>query len=233
MFKRIAFVTLLFTTCLPAYAETLNYNVVEFSETAGIEVVRDTASAQLRVHEEGVSREVVSANFIKKLDSVTRKAMGNSFKTKLINRSASPRYEFSDKGNRTQTGWEEEALLQVESQNFDAINQLIADTQQDAHLESLVFSVSKQNRQDAVDEVSKSALRRFKDRAAALTKEMGFRNYKIVHLDFGRIGHRTVNSSAAMMRAAPEGAMASPAVPAQNVPGTEEVSITVHGTIQM
>ncbi|MCS4534748.1 SIMPL domain-containing protein [Neisseria montereyensis] len=233
MFKPIALVTLLLTASIPTYAETLNYNVVEFSESAGIEVVRDTASARLRVHEEGVNREAVSANFIKKLDSVTRKATASPFKTELISRSASPRYEFSDKGNRTQTGWEEEALLQVESQNFEAINQLIADTQQDANLESLVFSVSKQNRQDAVDEVSRSALRRFKDRAAALTKEMGFRSYKIVHLDFGQIGNRTVNNGMAMMRAAPAGAMASPSVPEQTVPGTEEVSVTVHGTIQM
>lgn len=234
MLKPVALFAALLAAALPVSAETLHYNVVEFSESASIEVLRDTAIARLRVHEEGKNQEEVSANFIKKLNHVTRKATSNEFKTELLHRSASPRYEFSDKGKQTQTGWEEQAVLQVESKNFEAVNKLIAETRSEANLDSLTFKVSKQSREDTVDEVSKAALKRFRDRADSLTKNMGFRNYKIVRLDFGQIGNRSVSSAPAqVMRAKAMSAEAAPAVPEQTAPGTEEISITVRGTIQM
>lgn len=232
MLKPIALFAALSAAVLPVSAETLHYNVVEFSESASIEVLRDTATARLLVHEEGKNQEEVSANFIKKLNHVTRKAASNEFKTELLHRSTSPRYEFSDKGKRTQTGWEEQAVLQVESKNFEAVNKLVADTRGEANLESLTFRVSKQSREDTVDEVSKAALKRFRDRAASLTKNMGFRNYKIVRLDFGQIGNRSVGASPAMMRSKAMDAEAAH-IPEQTTPGTEEISITVRGTIQM
>lgn len=233
MFKHIALSAALSAAVLPVCAETLHYNVVEFSEGASIEVLRDTATARLRVHEEGKNQEEVSANFIKKLNHVTRKATSNEFKTELLHRSASPRYEFSDKGKRTQTGWEEQAVLQVESKNFDAVNKLIAETRSEADLESLSFRVSKQSREDTVDAVSKAALKRFRERAAMLAKDMGFRNYKIVRLDFGQIGNRSVDSAPVRMMRAKAASDEAASVPDQTAPGTEEISITVRGTIQM
>lgn len=233
LLKPVALLSALIGTALPVSAETLHYNVVEFSESASVELLRDTMTAHLRVYEEGRNRETVSGNFVKKLNNVTRKATASPFKSELLHRSASPRYEYDSKGRRTQTGWEEQAVVQVESRNFEALNKLIAESQSDANLESLTFKVSKQNRQDALDEVSKAALARFKDRAASLTKAMGFRNYKIVRLNFGQIGNRPINNGAQMMRAAKASAAESAPVPEHTGPGTEEVSITVHGTIQM
>ena len=151
----------------------------------------------------------------------------------MLHRSASPRYEFSDKGKRTQTGWEEQAVLQVESKNFDAVNKLIAETRSEADLESLSFRVSKQSREDTVDTVSKAALKRFRERAAMLAKDMGFRNYKIVRLDFGQIGNRSVDSAPVHMMREKAASDEAASVPEQTAPGTEEISITVRGTIQM
>ncbi|QNT59596.1 hypothetical protein AABM17_2590 [Neisseria musculi] len=237
LLKPVALLTLMLGAALPASAETLHYNVVEFSESASVELLRDTMTVNLRVHEEGRSRETVSGNFVKKLNNVTRKASAAPFKSELLHRSASPRYEYDSKGKRTQTGWEEQAVVQVESKNFEALNKLVAESRSDADLESLTFKVSKQNRQDALDEVSQAALARFKDRAAALAKAMGFRNYKIVRLNFGQIGSRPIDSGTpVMMRAAKAAAVSDEAaapVPEHTSPGTEEVSITVRGTIQM
>lgn len=231
--KPVALLTVLFGTALPVSAETLHYNVVEFSESASVELLRDTMTARLHVHEEGRNRETVSGNFVKKLNNVTRKASASPFKYELLHRSASPRYEYEGKGKkRTLAGWEEQAVVQVESKNFEALNKLIAESRSDADLESLTFKVSKQSRQDALDEVSKAALNRFKDRAASLTKAMGFRNYKIVRLNFGQIGNRQADNGVQMMRSAKVAAESAP-VPEHTSPGTEEVGITVRGTIQM
>lgn len=233
LLKPAALIPFLLGAALPAAAEPLNYNVVEFSESASVELLRDTMSARLLIHEEGRSRETVSGNFVKKLNNVTRKTSASPFKSELLHRSASPRHEYDAKGKRTQTIWEEQALIQVESKNFEALNKLIAESKNDAGLESLTFKVSKQNRQDALDEVSKAALARFKDRAASLTKAMGFRNYKIVRLDFGQIGNRSADNGAAVMSPAKAVSADTESVPEHTAPGTEEVSITVRGTIQM
>ena len=66
-----------------------------------------------------------------------------------------------------------------------------------------------------------------------LAKDMGFRNYKIVRLDFGQIGNRSVDSAPVRMMRAKAASDEAASVPDQTAPGTEEISITVRGTIQM
>ncbi|MCP6390430.1 SIMPL domain-containing protein, partial [Klebsiella pneumoniae] len=92
-------------------------------------------------------------------------------------------------GKRIQTGWEEVASFKVEGKDFDAINRLIDETLQSATLNRIGFSISKEKREAAVDQVSKAAILRFKDRAQDLAKTLGFSNYKIVKLNLGHIGN--------------------------------------------
>lgn len=71
-------------------AEALNYNIVEFSESAGIEVAQDTMSARFQVAAEGRDKNAVNAEFVKKFNNFTRKSKNGSFKTELVSRSAMP-----------------------------------------------------------------------------------------------------------------------------------------------
>lgn len=228
----------LLCTALPfAHAERLHYNIIEFAETAGVEIKRDTMTVQMRIFAEGKNREEVSREFVRKYDSVSKRAQQAGFKTELLYRNASPRYQYKN-GKSTQIGWEESAALQIESRDFDALNRLIAESTRDAALENVSFSVSQRQRQAAVDEVSKTALRRFRQRADVLAAELGKKGYKIVRLNFGHIGHNTGQPAAARMReaAAEVASLAKAAdVPAPETtqPGTEEVSITVQGSIQL
>ncbi len=222
---------------LPATAETLNYNIVEFSESAGMEVARDTMTVRFQVRAEGKERNTVSTDFTQKFNAFNRKAQQKAFKTELLNRSAIPRYQYNN-GKRTQTGWVESADFKVESQDFTALNRLIAETQNEASVEYTSFSVSKAKREAAIDEVSKAAISRFKDRAQTLAGTLGFSNYKIVKLNLGHIGSRTISEGYAMaemkmVRASPIAAgMGEDAIDTAS-PGVEEISITVDGSIQM
>ncbi|WP_373740097.1 SIMPL domain-containing protein [Neisseria sp.] len=230
----------LLCTVLPfAHAERLNYNVIEFAETAGVEIKRDTMTVQMRIFAEGKKREDVSREFVRKYDSVSKRAQQAGFKTELLYRNASPRYEYKN-GKDIKNGWEESATLQIESRDFEALNRLIADSTRDASLENMSFSISQQQRQAAVDEVSKTALRRFRQRADVLAAELGKKGYKIVRLNFGHIGHNTTQPAAARMRSAAAAAEVASLAKAADVPtpettqpGTEEVSITVQGSIQL
>lgn len=218
-----------------AVAEPLNYNIVEFAESASLEIPRDTMSVFLRVHEEGRNRNAVNTAFMKKFNSLNRKAAtGSGFKTELLFRRAFPRYEYTN-NKREQSGWEEEALVKVTGKNFDALNKLIASVQNEASLDNIKFSVSKEKREDAVDRASKAALLRFKDRASTLTKIMGFNHYKIVRIDLGQIGNRSAQETEPMMMRSAKSAMAEDvsALPETASPGMEEISITVRGSIQM
>ncbi|STZ76518.1 SIMPL domain-containing protein [Bergeriella denitrificans] len=228
----------LLLAALPVAAEPLNYNVVEFSESAVTEVARDTMTARFQVTAEGKDRTAVNAAFTRKFNAFSRKAQGKPFQTELTGRSANPRYQYNN-GKRTQTGWIETAEFKVESQDFAALNRLIAETQNDANLEHSSFSVSKAKREAAIDEVSKAALLRFKDRAQSLAGTLGFSGYKIVKLNLGHIGSRTIGYDSYQMkmsRAAPmmaSAGMAADAEAAPVLPGSEEISITVEGAIQM
>ena len=233
---------LVLATALPAAAETdtLHYNMIEFAESANLEITRDTMTAYFSIASEGKDRATVNKAFQKKFNDFNKAVQNNKLQTEILNRSASPRYEYNNNGKRIQTGWEEEAVFKVENKDFDAINRLIDETLQTATLNRIGFSISKEKREAAVDQVSKAAILRFKDRAQDLAKTLGFSNYKIVKLNLGHIGNRSIDNGfarAKMMNV--EAAMFKRSASDENnaiqapSPGSEEISITVNGSVQM
>ena len=88
-----------------------------------------------------------------------------------------------------------------------------------------------------MDELSRTALHRFRERAADLGKAMGFSGYKIVRLRIYESG----SPSAVMAKsfaegryaAVPEALSVSPAPDLPVSPGSEEIRVTVSGSIQM
>ena len=239
---RAILAALILATALPAAAETdtLHYNMIEFAESANLEITRDTMTAYFSIASEDKDRATVNKAFQKKFNDFNKAVQNNKLQTEILNRSASPRYEYNNNGKRIQTGWEEEAVFKVESKDFDAINRLIDETLQTATLNRIGFSISKEKREAAVDQVSKAAILRFKDRAQDLAKTLGFSNYKIVKLNLGHIGNRSIDNGfarAKMMNA--EAAMFKRSASDENnaiqasSPGSEEISITVNGLVQM
>jgi len=220
---RPALTALLLAASLPVAAESLNYNIVEFSESANMEVPRDTMTAHFSINAEGKDRQAVNQVFMKKFNQFNKISQNSKFK--------------AANGKRTQTGWEEHAYFKVESKDFEALNRLIADSINIAVLESSSFSVSKEKREETVDQLSKAVILRFKDRAQNLTQTLGFSSYKIVKLNLGHIGNRQVGGDfahAKMLRAIPAAEVAAgieDGVPAS--PGSEEISLTVNGSVQM
>ena len=235
---------LVLTTALPATAETdtLHYNIVEFAESANLEITRDTMTAYFSIASEGKDRATVNKAFQKKFNDFNKALQNNKLQTEILNRSASPHYEYNNNGKRIQTGWEEEAVFKVENKDFDAINRLIDETLQTATFNRIGFSISKEKREAAVDQVSKAAILRFKDRAQDLAKTLGFSNYKIVKLNLGHIGNRSIDDrlgfARTKMMSAESAIVRSSASDENNAiqapsPGSEEISITVNGLVQM
>ncbi len=69
---RPALIALLLAASLPVAAESLNYNIVEFSESANMEVPRDTMTAYFSINAEGKDRQAVNQAFMKKFNQFTK-----------------------------------------------------------------------------------------------------------------------------------------------------------------
>ena len=106
---RPALIALLLAASLPVAAESLNYNIVEFSESANMEVQRDTMTAHFSINAESKDRQAVNQAFMKKFNQFNKISQNSKFKAELMERNASPRYQYTN-GKRTQTGWRSRAF---------------------------------------------------------------------------------------------------------------------------
>ena len=87
---------LVLATALPVSAETdtLHYNMVEFAESANLEITRDTMTAHFSINAEGKDRATVNKAFQKKFNDFNKAVQNNKLQTEILNRSTSPRYEY-------------------------------------------------------------------------------------------------------------------------------------------
>ena len=234
MFKKLALLAIL-GLAAPAMAEELHYNVVEFSESAGVRVPNDTMSVTLRVVESGASREAVSNKVTKRVNAVLARAKGNqAFEVESGSRSVYPEYDEKRVGIK---GWTDSADILVKSTDFAALSKLVADSQQDAMLGDVSFSVSPKKYAAAVDEASEQALRSFRTRAQKVGRTLGFSNYKIVRVEL----HQSFENGdeGAMAEAMPAMGMMrrakamDAAVPMDLNAGMRTVRQTIRGSVQM
>ena len=85
------------TAAAPAVAEPLNYNVIEFAESASAEVQQDTMIIGLEVNQEGRDRAEVNRAFMQKYYKPTRHISANKvLKSELHGRRANPLYQYKN-----------------------------------------------------------------------------------------------------------------------------------------
>ncbi|MDO4657466.1 SIMPL domain-containing protein [Kingella sp. (in: b-proteobacteria)] len=232
MFKRCVLLVIL-AWAAPAMAEDLHYNVVAFSESASVRVPNDTMSVTLRVVESGAARETVSNKVTKRVNAVLARAKGNrAFEVESGSRSVYPEYDAKRTGIK---GWTDSAEIFVKSTDFAALSKLVADSQQDAMLGDVSFSVSPKKYAAAVDEASEQALRSFRAQALNVSKTLGFSGYKIVRVELNQSFENGDNGAEVMPMAASfaRSAKAMEAVPMDMNAGVRTVRQTAHGSVQM
>ncbi len=224
-------ITALLAAAWPAAAEGLNYNVVSFSESATVVVPNDLMDVRLMVREEGGDRQAVSNAVTRKLNALNaRIRSAGAMESELVHRSASPRYDSRGKIS----GWSDQAYVRVQSKDFQALNKLIAQSQQEAALQGVSFRISSEKRSEVVNELSREALKNFQARAKVVSNTLGFSGYKIVNLNLDN-SFRSYAQGATMMKAMRADMAMEAAAPEMvtDNPGSEEITQTVSGSIQM
>lgn len=165
--------------CTMANAESLNYNVLSFDESASVRVENDTMNATLSINETGKSRQEVSNIVTRRLNAVlARAAKQKDFEVKTESRQTYPEYD----DRRQIKSWSDSASINISSQNIAALNQFIADNQQEAAIQGISFSVSPAKHAQAVEQASTKVLHNFQQRAKNMSHALGFSNYKIVNI---------------------------------------------------
>ena len=169
---------------LPTWAEELHYNVLEFNESASVTVPNDTMTVTLRVQANGKSRGEVANLVTHRVNAILARTKNNkAFEVSSDNRSTYP--EYNDK--RAIVGWTDIADIRISSMDLEALSQLVADSQKEAAVENISFSVSPKKYAAAVEEASNQALKSFKQRADNVSKTLGFSNgYKIVKIQLNQ-----------------------------------------------
>lgn len=167
---------------LTAHADnhTLHYNILEFQERANVSVPNDTMHMTLVVQEQHANRQTATQNASRKLQTLQNKLKKYSqLKVEIGNRSVYPQHN-----NKNQiTHWQDTVSLNVKSTDFEAMSQIIAESEKEAMLRGVSFSVSPEKRAKAVEQASEQALNAIKQRAEFISKKLGFSGYNLVKVE--------------------------------------------------
>lgn len=223
---------------LPAAAadnETLHYNLVNFRESVSITVANDTLNVSFNISEKAKNRQQAAQAVTRRLNALLARIKANrAFESETTNRQSYPEYD--DKGRVN--GWRDSAEVHVTSQDFAALMRLIADSEQDAAVTRMYYSVSPKKRAAAIEEASQKVLQTFQQRAQGLSRSLGFSGYKIVRLDlnssFENIAEERAYAAAPMAMMMGASVRAKSAANAMdNNPGKQQIHQSINASVQM
>lgn len=128
-------------------------------------------------------------------------------------------------------GWRGRAELSVESKDFKAAGELIANLQENLQLQGLNFVVSEETRQATEKALTIEAIEAFRKKADIVRLAWGAKGYQLVQMNVGSSGGGPIyRPQMAMMMKAAEAAD----MPPQDMAGGESrLSIAVNGTVQL
>lgn len=126
------------------------------------------------------------------------------------------------------TGWRVRQELQLKSQDFARLTELLGKLQERLQIVRMGFSPTAETRRQYENELITEAMQAFKERVAVIQQSMGNSDYRIIELHVGAGG-----SSPPIRMMAAEASTLSMARSAPVVEGgTSEVTVTVSGSVQ-
>ena len=132
------------TGAFAAPAESMNYNIVNLSAEASREISNDEMHAVLYI-EKSNKQPAELATQINQLMSQAI-ATARKYPTVKIETGTQSTYPIYDNDNRKLKEWRGRAQIRLESKDFKAASQLIAELQQNFQTESINFKVSDEKR---------------------------------------------------------------------------------------
>ena len=207
--------------------DTLNYNMVNLSAEASRQISNDEMHAALYIEKSNKDPALLAAEFNRLMSQALNTA--KKYPTVKVETGNQNTYPVYDNDNRKLKEWRGRAQLRLESTDFKAASQLIAELQQTFQTESINFTVSDKNRQKVENELMIEASKSFQQRAQSLANAWNKSGYQLVnvHLNTNSYSQQSVPRMA-MMKASSADAMPEQEMAA----GESKMTVTANGSIQ-
>lgn len=226
-FSALALLGALSSAAFAAPEETLNYNVVNISAEASRDISNDLMNANLFVEKSNKQPAELAAQINQLMTQVINTA--KKYPTVKIETGSQHTYPVYDNDNRKLREWRARAQVRIESTDFKAASQLIAELQQNFQTESINFTVSEAKRKKVENELMLEASKNFQQRAQSLAQAWNKPGYQLVNLN--------INTNNSGYPPVPRMAMAksayAEAVPEQEMAaGESKMTVNANGSIQ-
>lgn len=204
---------------------------LSFAAGASVEVPKDLLTVSLQAVRDGGDAATVQAGLKQVLDAALtearRQADGQAMSVRTDGFSISPRYGRDGKPN----GWAGSAGLTLEGRDIARVA-ATAGRLQGLNIVGTGYSISRETRERHEAELTAQAIRRFRERAAAMAQQFGYGGYVLrevsVHTSDGDPGGRPP-----MVMMARAQAMAAEAAPLPTEGGKGLLSATVQGSVTL
>ena len=206
-----------------AWCDDIHYNQVSLTVNAKEQVKNDLLTTTLYTQHEGNDPAVLAS----KVNADMNWALEIAGKVSNVDHQT---LSYSSKPIYTKshiTGWRVRQSLLLKSADNTGLSQLIGKLQSRLAVQSVSYQISDTLRKQAENKLITGALKNFEERARLVAKQLNRTSYKLVKLD--------INTGSPIQPRAYMSAMATredAAVPRLE-PGTQEVTITIHGTIAL
>lgn len=131
--------------------------------------------------------------------------------------------------NQRLTGWRVRQSMQLESRHIEDLSELLGNLQQLLAIESMRYTISPAQRKQAEEGLITRAIEQFTRRANNVARQLGRKEYRLVNLDINT-GGQPVRP---MMERAFSAATGGKAVAPHIEPGTQTLSVSATGTIEL
>ncbi len=219
----LPFTLLLFSAT--SLAEDLNYNQISLQATASQEVTNDLLTTVLTVQENGANPTQLSQRVNTRMTQILGIAkQSTDVKSHTTSYNTQPMYK-----NNKINGWQVRQQIKLVSQNIKQLTDLIAKLNKLAHVQSMSFGISDKLSATTKEKLTKAAIKKFRTKAQVITEQFDKSTYQLIHASIDANAQHYRNQPMRMERMAMSDAAVAPAVSA----GTNKITVTVNGSIEL
>lgn len=217
----------LLSTAQPLFAEesTRHYDQVRLDTYASMEVENDIQIAVLYAQKEGSDPGLLSDQVNQLISkAVQQTKQQKNIKVTTQSYQTTPRYH-----QQKLTGWRVRQSIRLESQDSQAMSNLLGSLQSVLALESLSYNISAKRRSAAEEKLTTQAINAFRKRAEQITQQMGRSHYRLIEMSLQTNDQppQPYRMRANMM--ALESASSAPTIES----GSQTLSVEISGSIEL
>jgi len=205
------------------------YDQVNLSVSVEKKIANDTLVAVVYAQSEGQQQAIVADEVNKQMKWALAAAKSvSAVQAQTLNYNTSPIYQNQ---NRRITGWRARQSLRLESTDSESITKLLGQLQQRLGVESVQYTVSKQARAAAEDDLITRGIAAFQARADLIASASKRSGYRLARMDVGNSAHHrpTMQMRGAAMMESAAAVRSAPSIEA----GEQTLTVNVSGTVEL